>query len=159
MNATALLKPTNVLLNSLLRSAMLDAVDVSTKGGLFGSQIGLVKGYPGFSPALLAADIQEADYDGYQRIALGWLGVSMDSGGRVSVKANSVNFAPTDSNVSEGIRGVALFDAHTGGNLLAIGVFTAQFVFARPTDVLSVVTTISLPPATHGDWGNAVGVR
>lgn len=132
---------TNRLLTETARKSVLGTGDEEV-GILADADVGLLKANIAPSADTLFADITEASFNTYARVATtGWGVPFRQANGFWLVQADAVVFVPTDALEPNTIFGYCLFE--NGGNLLlGIEMFDTPIVLASPTDSLTVVPRI-----------------
>lgn len=146
-----MIQPLHVLLQKFLQ----DAIQVGRS--LDGVFVGLYKATTGINPNMTLADLTEADYTGYARLAgTPWSADPFISGQRDTIQGPSCLFRPTGSAVTNLVLGMFLVSANVGGNLLSVAPFPAPRAMMGTDDVIEVLPRMAFDPlANYGD--NVVG--
>lgn len=146
-----------------LEKALAALIDHAIAGPYSGPLDGVFVGLSQFPTPMLTpnqglAQITEADYTGYARLPLTWLGPYQNPLGNYAIQADGAYFTPTDSVTPNQIVGMFVADALTAGNLLFSEPLPGGPIFLEgPANAFSLSVIFQL--ATGSNYGDVIVVQ
>lgn len=131
-------------------ASVMDALGAATISAFYESVLGktwlglFIAPTPAPTPAMLLANITEANYDGYARQPLVWFPTFLDAAGPQDLAAQNLHFAPNDALVPNTITGAFIVTAASGGQLYLAAMFAVPVALPGPQYALNVAPVFQM---------------